>query len=174
MLWDVQMEIKLKLSVMFVLSLGLISMIANLVRLKFLPQIVRGYDTSYELRGDIIWSIIECGAGMVTSCVATYRPLVKIMFSKDKVNSRYRDTFALDGVFCRGAKTVIVANKVATASEEDILGANGLKITKTIEFQVEKSSVRTNSSFHTSRKTIYGSEIDDTVERSPACSPRGF
>lgn len=146
MLWNVQMDQKTKLSVMFILSLGLISMVANMVRLKYLDGVLRGDDTLFTIKQDLLWSIAECGTGMITSCLATYRPLLKLFAmrsSKRKGSGGYRETVVLDDIWTRGVKTTVVANKMATASEEDILGMN---ITRTVEFQVENDVEKAASS----------------------------
>lgn len=63
--------------------------------------------------------------------------------SKRKGSGGYRETVVLDDIWTRGVKTTVVANKMATASEEDILGMN---ITRTVEFQVENDVEKAASS----------------------------
>ncbi|KAL3422855.1 integral membrane family protein [Phlyctema vagabunda] len=147
MLWSVQIESRTKYSVMVVLALGLIAMVANLVRVRYLGGVVRSADVLYTVTNDLIWSVIECGMAMITACIATYRPLLnmwRIRVGKASWQGGYKETHGLDDIFVHGIKTTVEGSKIRSTSEEDILGAN---IVRTLEITVEETDLQKASSY---------------------------
>ncbi|KAF3763576.1 hypothetical protein M406DRAFT_231232, partial [Cryphonectria parasitica EP155] len=75
--WNLQMKSRLKVSVCAVLALGIVASAATVIRLPYLRyyNIVTNYD--YNVCNILLWSIIECGVGILAGSLPSLRTLLK-------------------------------------------------------------------------------------------------
>lgn len=82
LVWDVQMNKRMKTSVALILALGAFGGIATIVRIVYLSIVSTSKDILFVTGNVVIWSIIEPGVGIVAVCLATLRPLFRAAFEK--------------------------------------------------------------------------------------------
>ncbi|KAH9887510.1 hypothetical protein F4778DRAFT_786351 [Xylariomycetidae sp. FL2044] len=78
--WTLQMNRKMKISVICVLAAGVIASSATIVRFPYLWSLTDEADFLYSTADVAIWSTVETGLGITTAGVATLRPLLKTWF----------------------------------------------------------------------------------------------
>ncbi|OJD34568.1 uncharacterized protein BKCO1_22000102 [Diplodia corticola] len=71
------MDMRSKLSVFFILSVGTVGCVCSTIRLKYIGGLVSPTDFFWNAAMISIWSGIECGAGITAGSLATLRPLFK-------------------------------------------------------------------------------------------------
>ncbi|KAL7621400.1 hypothetical protein AAE478_008722 [Parahypoxylon ruwenzoriense] len=80
-LWNLNMRLKVKLSLAFILSLGALASISTSVRLPYIEIYVHLYitpkDGLYHSANIVVWSIVECGIGIIAGSLPPLRPLFK-------------------------------------------------------------------------------------------------
>lgn len=75
-LWNLQMNKRTKVSVVTILGIGFLASSATFVRLPGIKHLSARSDRLYH-NGDIaIWTLVECGLGIIASSVAMTKPLV--------------------------------------------------------------------------------------------------
>lgn len=79
-LWHSPMDIRSKLSVGFILALGALGSICSIIRFKYINGLTLIDDFFWNSTNCTIWSTIELGAGIIAGCLATMRPLFKLVF----------------------------------------------------------------------------------------------
>ncbi|TGO15002.1 hypothetical protein BTUL_0045g00120 [Botrytis tulipae] len=77
MLWNIKMSLRLKFSIMVILSLGIVASAATIIRLKYLVAFLNVTDSLYSLAPVFIWSTVEISLGIVAASTATLRPLLR-------------------------------------------------------------------------------------------------
>ncbi|PVH77743.1 hypothetical protein DL98DRAFT_389543, partial [Cadophora sp. DSE1049] len=77
MLWSVQMTTQAKVTVAFILSLGIFASIATLIRLRYLIELTDRSDVLYAATPATIWTIVEPGLAIIAASLITIRPLLK-------------------------------------------------------------------------------------------------
>ncbi|KAK8111646.1 uncharacterized protein PG998_008103 [Apiospora kogelbergensis] len=99
LVWNLQMNLKMKLSVMVLLAAGVIASSATIVRFPYLYSLTDVDDFLYSTSDVAIWSTVETGIAITTAGFATLRPLSAPSSASDprrpgylKTNSRSRMT----------------------------------------------------------------------------------
>ncbi|OCK79704.1 hypothetical protein K432DRAFT_59635 [Lepidopterella palustris CBS 459.81] len=77
MLWNVQMNIRTKSSVIGVLALGVFATAAALVKTSFLPSYGKHGDWLWDSRNLTIWNVIESNIGIVAGNLPCMKPLFR-------------------------------------------------------------------------------------------------
>ncbi|KAM3071869.1 hypothetical protein ACMFMG_009723 [Clarireedia jacksonii] len=77
LVWNMHMHVKKKMLVIAVLGMGLIAAIAACVRIGVFSVDLDYGDPLYSISPTLICSVAEAGIGIVTSCMATLRPLLR-------------------------------------------------------------------------------------------------
>ncbi|KAI9732269.1 MAG: hypothetical protein M1818_007588 [Claussenomyces sp. TS43310] len=77
-IWKSQMNLKMKLSVAFILAMGVFASIACIVRVKYVAQLEDVDDILYAFSNGLIWTVIEPGIGITAASAATLRPLLRL------------------------------------------------------------------------------------------------
>ncbi|KAF2091922.1 hypothetical protein K490DRAFT_61368 [Saccharata proteae CBS 121410] len=77
MLYKANMNTRTKISVLLVLSLGLVTSVAAIVRFTALAGLKAVGDFTHNSTGIAFWSGAELSIGILAACAATYRPLFK-------------------------------------------------------------------------------------------------
>ncbi|KAI1337689.1 hypothetical protein F5Y15DRAFT_389960 [Xylariaceae sp. FL0016] len=88
MVWNANLERRIKISVSCVLALGSIASLATIVRIPFARQLLSNPDYLYNFTDFAIWSTVELGLGLTASSLATLKPLFRKCRSKRKNNSK--------------------------------------------------------------------------------------
>ncbi|KAI1662412.1 hypothetical protein F4813DRAFT_344449 [Daldinia decipiens] len=80
LLWNLNMKARVKTSLIFVLSLGVLASICTCVRLPYVRTYVHVGATPYDglYKGCIlmVWSVVECGIGIIAGSLPPLRPLL--------------------------------------------------------------------------------------------------
>ncbi|CAG8983008.1 hypothetical protein HYALB_00003587 [Hymenoscyphus albidus] len=84
LLWDLQMNVRTKIMVGLILSLGAVGSVSTIVRLPYIQQLGLK-DFLYATTDVAIWSTVEPGIGLTASSMATLRPLFADFFSRSKL-----------------------------------------------------------------------------------------
>ncbi|KAF3014231.1 hypothetical protein E8E14_009166 [Neopestalotiopsis sp. 37M] len=80
LVWNLQMNKQVKISVAAILAAGCIASTATIVRFPYLYSLTDIGDFLYSTADVAIWSTVETGLGITAACVATLRPLLKTFF----------------------------------------------------------------------------------------------
>ncbi|KAI0138242.1 hypothetical protein BJ166DRAFT_490294 [Pestalotiopsis sp. NC0098] len=80
LVWNLQMDSRVKISVVGILAAGCIASSATIVRFPYLYSLTDINDFLYSTADVAIWSTVETGLGITAACVATLRPLLKTFF----------------------------------------------------------------------------------------------
>lgn len=80
LVWNLQMNTRVKISVVMILAAGAIASSATIVRFPYLHTLNDVDDFLYTTSDVAIWSTIETGLGITASGVATLRPLLRTFF----------------------------------------------------------------------------------------------
>ncbi|KAH8878809.1 hypothetical protein GQ53DRAFT_834696 [Thozetella sp. PMI_491] len=80
LVWKLQMNLRVKISVVVILAAGAIASSATIVRFPYLYSLTDIDDFLYSTSDVAIWSTIETGIGITASAVATLRPLLRTFF----------------------------------------------------------------------------------------------
>ncbi|EME38792.1 hypothetical protein DOTSEDRAFT_66792 [Dothistroma septosporum NZE10] len=80
LLWNLQLNTNSKISVGFLLSLGVLASLSACIRLKYTVNLNNSDDYLYSVGDVVIWGYAENGVGFVVGCIATLRPLFRKMF----------------------------------------------------------------------------------------------
>ncbi|KAI0177903.1 hypothetical protein BJ166DRAFT_600519 [Pestalotiopsis sp. NC0098] len=80
LVWSLQMDRKVKISVAAILAAGVIASSATIVRFPYLHFLNDTDDFLYSTSDIAMWSTIETGLGITAAGVATLRPLLKTFF----------------------------------------------------------------------------------------------
>ncbi|KAK5683948.1 hypothetical protein LTS10_003811 [Elasticomyces elasticus] len=75
LLWHVPLDRRTKISVGFLLSLGVLASIAACVRQKYTVVLTHSHDLERSLGNLMIWGYAEVGIGFFAGCLSTLRPL---------------------------------------------------------------------------------------------------
>ncbi|KAG9254598.1 uncharacterized protein F5Z01DRAFT_654303 [Emericellopsis atlantica] len=78
--WNLQMDRKVKLSVVLILAAGTIASAATIVRFPYLYSLTDINDFLYSTSDVAIWSTVETGLGITAAGFATLRPLLRRFF----------------------------------------------------------------------------------------------
>ncbi|KAK8136759.1 hypothetical protein PG984_004699 [Apiospora sp. TS-2023a] len=80
LVWNLQMNIRMKISVVLLLAAGVIASSATIVRFPYLHSLVDVDDFLYSTSDVAIWSTVETGIAITTAGLATLRPLFRSVF----------------------------------------------------------------------------------------------
>ncbi|KAK7403418.1 hypothetical protein QQX98_010831 [Neonectria punicea] len=80
LVWNLQMNRRVKVSVVLILAAGAIASSATIVRFPYLHSLTDIDDFLYSTSDVAIWSTVETGIGITASAVATLRPLLRSFF----------------------------------------------------------------------------------------------
>lgn len=94
MIWNVKMTLQKKLTVSFVLSLGVFASVATLIRLKYLVELGEYKDQLYTSTNAMVWTIIEPGIAIVAASLVTIRPLLNALHFKGFNSSKNTSGYA--------------------------------------------------------------------------------
>ncbi|KAH7341204.1 hypothetical protein BKA66DRAFT_35149 [Pyrenochaeta sp. MPI-SDFR-AT-0127] len=78
-LWDIQLKLRVKISVVGLLAMGVVASSATIVRLAYFTLYTSRENYMYGVSKIAMWSVLECGIGIVAGCIATFRPLMRFI-----------------------------------------------------------------------------------------------
>jgi hypothetical protein len=78
LVWELQMNSRVKVSVVLILAAGVIASSATIVRFPYLHTLGDIDDFLYSTSDVAIWSTVETGIGITASALATLRPLLRV------------------------------------------------------------------------------------------------
>ncbi|KAK3938962.1 hypothetical protein QBC46DRAFT_155181 [Diplogelasinospora grovesii] len=81
MLWNVQLNWKVKSAVAGILSLGVFAAVAAIVKITFLPNYGKHGDFLWDSTDITIWTTIEICTAMIAACFPCLKPLFKAILS---------------------------------------------------------------------------------------------
>ncbi|KAK6209416.1 hypothetical protein LQW54_006269 [Pestalotiopsis sp. IQ-011] len=87
--WNLQMERRLKISVAGILALGAVASVNTLVRLPYLSAYTAPTDIYYQIANIVIWSEIECGVGIIAGLLPALRRFLKSILDKSSRGGSY-------------------------------------------------------------------------------------
>ncbi|CAK3773614.1 hypothetical protein DOTSEDRAFT_66792 [Lecanosticta acicola] len=133
LLWNLKLNTNAKISVGFLLCLGVLASLAACIRLKYTVNLNNSDDYLYAVSNVMIWGFAENGVGFVVGCIATLRPLFRRMFrlggtdgSNIKLDEAsgegYRGSAGMPPPYTgsgkrTGAKTTIVGSQLRKGSD---------------------------------------------------------
>ncbi|KAI1392093.1 uncharacterized protein F4822DRAFT_115348 [Hypoxylon trugodes] len=80
LLWNLNMRLKTKVSLAFILALGALASISTCIRFPYIRNFSSPYDHGDNLRraaNITIWSIVECGIGIIAGSLPPLQPLFR-------------------------------------------------------------------------------------------------
>jgi hypothetical protein len=81
-LWNANMSRRSKVSVGLILCLAALGCICSILRFRYVDGLTRTDDFFWHAVNIAIWSTIECGASIIAGCLATMRPLMKLLIAR--------------------------------------------------------------------------------------------
>ncbi|KXJ89532.1 hypothetical protein Micbo1qcDRAFT_213023 [Microdochium bolleyi] len=92
LVWNLQMNTRVKISVVCILAAGVIASSATIVRFPYLYSLTDTADFLYSTSDVAIWSTVETGIGITAACVATLRPLLRSFFGGGSSAPEYENS----------------------------------------------------------------------------------
>ncbi|TDZ24413.1 hypothetical protein Cob_v003424 [Colletotrichum orbiculare MAFF 240422] len=89
--WGLQMKSRVKASVCAVLGLGAIASAATIVRLPYLQYYNQPKNYLHNIANIVLWSIFECGIGIIAGSLPSLRRLLKFWLDKSSKGSSYQN-----------------------------------------------------------------------------------
>ncbi|KAK1997312.1 hypothetical protein LX36DRAFT_636396 [Colletotrichum falcatum] len=87
----VQMRSRLKLYIRLILGLGLLSAgIASIIRLPFMNAYMKANDVLYSAGNIVLWTIVECGLGIIAGSLSTLRAFFKRLVGEEGTQENYK------------------------------------------------------------------------------------
>ncbi|CAD6444789.1 1bdca599-df33-495f-b153-99621d112df9 [Sclerotinia trifoliorum] len=80
MIWGVQIPVGLRVIVGMIVLCGIIASTSTLIRIKTVPNIKEKQDFLYNTVPLAVWSTVEPGIAIFAACLATLRPVLRILF----------------------------------------------------------------------------------------------
>ncbi|KAI1445189.1 hypothetical protein F5Y02DRAFT_387112 [Annulohypoxylon stygium] len=97
MLWNLNMKLKVKIWLIFVLALGSLASISTCVRLPYIHIYKHIYvqpDNGLQKGGSlVIWSVVECGIGVIAGSLPPLQPLLRKMTIGTETSRRMKLTY---------------------------------------------------------------------------------
>ncbi|KAF9875413.1 cation-transporting atpase 4 [Colletotrichum karsti] len=93
--WGLQMKSRVKASVCAVLALGAVASAATIIRLPYLQYYNQVNDYLHNIANIVLWSIFECGIGIIAGSLPSLRRLLKFWLDKSSKGS-YNNTGSND------------------------------------------------------------------------------
>jgi len=79
MIWHVQMNLHTKITVIFILSLGVFASIATIIRLKYIVDLTDVSDVLFTGTTAMVWTLVEPAVAIIAASLVTIRPLLRSM-----------------------------------------------------------------------------------------------
>ncbi|KAH8808675.1 hypothetical protein F5884DRAFT_858199 [Xylogone sp. PMI_703] len=117
-LYEVQLSWQVKASVSFVLSLGILTSAATIVRLKHLIALTDEQDVLFTICVSQMWSVLECGIGITAGSIASLRPLMRYIHISGFTSNGGEPSQELSNLQSSKAN----ANKLGYIRQKDIIG----------------------------------------------------
>ncbi|KJX96093.1 hypothetical protein TI39_contig835g00008 [Zymoseptoria brevis] len=80
LLWNLHLNTNAKISVGFLLSLGVLASLSACIRLRYTVNLNNTDDYLFSVGDVVIWGYAENGVGFIVGCIATLRPLFRGLF----------------------------------------------------------------------------------------------
>ncbi|KAL7943622.1 hypothetical protein V8C42DRAFT_358892 [Trichoderma barbatum] len=90
MVWNLQMPVAQRLSVLGIFFLGGFVCVAGVVRIVVLLQMFKSVDLTWNMSQAFVWSSVEPNIGIVCACLPTLRPLLRRFIPKWFSGSSYK------------------------------------------------------------------------------------
>jgi len=128
MLWNLNVNMRTKLSLMFALGLGCFACCAAFIKIGSLVNYGKEGDWLWDSRDISIWTVVECNLGIMAGSIPTLRPMFKRVLGttlgygarSDKITGggyqRHEDTLHSTGVRKTGSKHM--SRNMGTVTDE--------------------------------------------------------
>lgn len=70
-----QMPVKQKLALGFILCLGLFACISSIIRITYIPTMLKSADFTYAISGAMYWSVIETNVGILAASIPSFKAI---------------------------------------------------------------------------------------------------
>ncbi|KAJ8163184.1 hypothetical protein V6000_010066 [Aspergillus fumigatus] len=70
-----QMPVKQKLALGFILCLGLFACISSIIRISYIPTMLKSADFTYAISGAMYWSVIETNVGILAASIPSFKAI---------------------------------------------------------------------------------------------------
>ncbi|KAK2023301.1 hypothetical protein LX32DRAFT_708070 [Colletotrichum zoysiae] len=90
LLRNVQMRPRLKLYVKIILGLGFLAGIASIIRVPFTNAYMKAHDVLYHAGNIVLWTIVECGLGIIAGSLPPLRAFFKRLVSDESTEENYK------------------------------------------------------------------------------------
>ncbi|VUC24062.1 unnamed protein product [Clonostachys rosea] len=74
-IWNLQIQTKQKIALIFIFALGSLGMVSSIIRLKVAFRMTGLEDGTWDTAELVIWSCVEAGCYLIAACLPTLRPL---------------------------------------------------------------------------------------------------
>ncbi|KAK4542624.1 hypothetical protein LTR36_006673 [Oleoguttula mirabilis] len=88
LLWNINMNVNTKISVAFLLGLGIFASLAACIRLKYTVNLNNSDDFLYSVGDIVIWGYAENATGIIVGCFSVLKPLFSRIFRLGGSNDR--------------------------------------------------------------------------------------
>ena len=164
-----QMGSREKVSVILILSMGVLASIASIARIPYVGEMANQDDFLYAVSDTAVWTGVEIGLGVLAACCATLRPLIRQLLPSlgflssggrshsatnpdkytarikkgNKLNSRPQDDLELAGVKGHETTRTKAWHHLKDDTEEDAISQHSRTMiisTKTSVYQSEEAA----------------------------------
>ncbi|KAJ9662010.1 hypothetical protein H2201_006299 [Coniosporium apollinis] len=77
LVWKLQIPQKQKIALAVMLCLGLFTCISSIIRITYIPIMLKSPDATYVISGAMYWSVIETNVGILAASVPSFKALAK-------------------------------------------------------------------------------------------------
>jgi len=164
MLWHVQINGRVKASLICVLGLGVFACAASIVKLSYLPNYGKTGDFLWDSANLTIWVVTECNTGIIAACLPCLKPLFRHIletsrgygsrgsrggywsrdgYGRSKGNAHSLHTFRQGDLSGSKANTSVVTSKVLKSQNDGVLDLEDDSIENILPFQSTGAIMKT-------------------------------
>ncbi|KAG2413164.1 hypothetical protein HFD88_002353 [Aspergillus terreus] len=74
-IFKLQMPVKQKVALGMILCLGLFACVSSIIRITYIPEMLRSSDATYAISGAMYWSVIEINVGIFASSIPSFKAI---------------------------------------------------------------------------------------------------
>ncbi|KAJ5642810.1 hypothetical protein N7490_006810 [Penicillium lividum] len=74
-IFKLQMPQKQKIALVFILCLGLFACVSSIVRITYIPAMLKSSDYTYAISGAMYWSVIETNVGILAASIPSFKAI---------------------------------------------------------------------------------------------------
>ncbi|EON68673.1 hypothetical protein W97_07931 [Coniosporium apollinis CBS 100218] len=105
LVWKLQVPPKQKVALVVMLCLGLFTCISSIIRITYIPIMLKSLDATYVISGAMYWSVIETNVGILAASIPSFKALAKRYLPRLLDEYYSNDDGSRSRKYARGSRT---------------------------------------------------------------------